>query len=129
LEGQVYIDKVNAYKECQQQDIFIIENELNLNSSINNYFIDRIYKNAPNLVVLKDNNTNIAMNIIKSNSWGDYVIFNPWVEGKKGIKGPDFDDDGYNYMLCIEPANATTSVDVAPGTTWKGSVAMNIEYL
>jgi D-hexose-6-phosphate mutarotase len=44
--------------------------------------------------------------------------------GKKGKRGPDFDDDGYKHMVCIEPANATTPVLLEPDLEWTGFLRM-----
>ena len=42
------------------------------------------------------------------------------LEGKQGERGPDFDDDGYKYMICVEPAVArpSTPVELAIGESW-----------
>ena len=42
------------------------------------------------------------------------------LEGKQGERGPDFDDDGYKYMICVEPAVARPSapVELAIGESW-----------
>ena len=56
------------------------------------------------------------------------VVFNPWKEGKLGPAHPDFDDDGYKYMICVEPAVAKPSepVELATGKTWKGECWISI---
>ena len=42
------------------------------------------------------------------------------LEGKQGVRGPDFDDDGYKCMICVEPAVARPSapVELAIGESW-----------
>ena len=62
-------------------------------------------------------------------SYRDTVVFNPWVEGKRGpTRGPDFDDDGYHYMLCVEPAVARDRgpVALAAGESWAGKQTITI---
>lgn len=45
--------------------------------------------------------------------------------GKKGSRGSDFDDDGYKYMLCVEPANAVHPVRLEEGGRWLGTFKMS----
>ncbi len=56
-------------------------------------YVDRIYKNAPSVVLVVDEGSGYTYEITKSDSFVDYVVFNPWVEGKKGPKHYDFDDE------------------------------------
>lgn len=42
------------------------------------------------------------------------VVWNPWIDKARAM--PDFDDDEYAQMLCLEPANAgAAAVTLAPG--------------
>jgi hypothetical protein len=61
-----------------------------------------------------------AFEVRMSSSWGDFVVFNPGVDGKRGARGPDFDDDGYKFMVCLEPAVVSAPVEVAAGAEWAG---------
>jgi glucose-6-phosphate 1-epimerase len=119
LHEQRFIDKVDKKLEKIQNSI-----ELNIfqeceesNKATPEYFVDRIYENcAVNPLILLQNGVP-SLELAKSTNWRDWVVFNPWKDGKKGAKGPDFDDDGYNYMICIEPTNATTPFSLAPNTS------------
>lgn len=46
----------------------------------------------------------------------DIVVWNPWAEKAKGMA--DFDDDGYNRMLCIEPGLVSAFHSLGPGQTF-----------
>ena len=37
----------------------------------------------------------------------------------------DFDDDGYNAMVCVEPGAVTHRVKLMPGEEWTGSQWMS----
>jgi len=129
LHGQRFIDKVDKKLEKIQQSVdldIIQECEVN-NNGIPEYFVDRIYGNcAVNPLTLVQSGVP-SLALTKSSSWNDWVIFNPWKDGKKGSKGPDFDDDGYIHMICIEPTNALTPVSVAPNNAV--TFAQNIKIL
>ena len=145
MERSAFADKADGMVDKVQETEDLHVNSFTIASS--DYYIDRIYRNdlsdpsvAMRRVVLMDDNdagcgsgssgdacservrngqyqVDISMS---HHAFPDTVVFNPWEEGKKGAKGPDFDDDGYNYMLCIEPAVSTVPRVLAPGETWCG---------
>eukprot|EP00971_Amphidinium_carterae_P153425 3041668-Amphidinium_carterae.1 len=53
-----------------------------------------VYAGAPDTLVLEDRGRAERFSITQTTSHPNTVIFNPWIEGKKGDKGPDYDDDG-----------------------------------
>jgi glucose-6-phosphate 1-epimerase len=133
LINATYIDKVDEFKTKTQgsssiEDDFDVSDEVALVcGTVPGYFIDRIYtENVPPAVVFTDNGTKKRIEIDKSDSWKHWVVFNPWEEGKKGAKGPDFDDDGYNYMLCVEPSVAIAEVVLDPNEHWVGSQILKL---
>eukprot|EP00662_Eupelagonemidae_sp_cell21_P034478 gene34479-19949_t len=89
LRGSRYVDKVDGRKEKQE-----VEPELRVEaaSAASGGFVDRVYHDTPRELVLvnKEARTRYA---ISQAGFADTVVFNPWEEGKKGEKGPDFDDD------------------------------------
>ena len=129
LHGQRFIDKVDKKLEKIQQSVDLnIFQECEIHGAgTPEYFVDRIYENCSvNPLTLIQNGVP-SLELTKSPSWRDWVIFNPWKDGKKGVKGPDFDDDGYIYMICIEPTNAIAPVSLAPNST--AVYAQNIKVL
>jgi len=102
LTGLDYKDKVQNFSQHRQTQDLVVDSE-----------VDRIYLEPPTTVHLLDP---LAARSIAIQAWGntDLVVWNP---GKhKAAEMPDFDDDGYNSMLCIEPANALdNTIFLEPG--------------
>jgi len=122
LQGTEFIDKVDGFKKKKDT-----ANELHVptESVASKGFVDRIYKASPSTVVLQDRGIGTRFTVTHTKSYIDTVVFNPWEEGKKGDKGPDFDDDGYNYMVCIEAAVVNSPACVGPRETWEGMQSIN----
>lgn len=103
LEGQQFIDKLSATKAIQTQTgpiTFSAETEL-------------VYTKAPQTCTLIDPVMQRNIMVSKENSLST-VVWNPWIE--KSIRMPDFGDEEYLNMLCIETANCGfDTVALAPG--------------
>ena len=92
-------------------------------------FVDRIYKHGGGSQLLRVQCGDGPSFNLSQTGFNDTVVFNPWVEGKRGpTRGPDFDDDGYHYMLCVEPAVARDRgpVALAAGESWAGKQTITI---
>ena len=82
---------------------------------------------SPSILKLPANGSQVAdlasgrtFKIVKSDSFQDTVVWNPWKD--KSVKMTDFGDEEYKEMLCIEPAVAGSGpVKLGPGETWVGS--------
>lgn len=46
------------------------------------------------------------------------VVWNPW--DRKARAMPDFGDDEYKHMLCVEAASIEKPITLKPGEEWKG---------
>lgn len=104
LTGLKYHDKVNDNQVTEQKDPILLNGE-----------VDRVYLNTPRRVTLHDQ---ISDRCIAIDTWGNahFVVWNPGESNAKAMG--DFDDDGYEHMVCIEPANAQVSpVSINPGET------------
>ena len=76
---------------------------------------DRIYVNTRSTCVLKDFGLERQITVAKSGS-DSTVVWNPWRD--KAARIPDFGDNEWPRMACIETANAAeNAVTVAPGKT------------
>ena len=77
--------------------------------------IDRVYRNTTGVVNVEDPVLKRTIRIAKSGSTST-VVWNPWIE--KSIKMPDFGNEEYHTMVCVEAANASAAADdrvLAPG--------------
>ncbi|MGD0090354.1 MAG: D-hexose-6-phosphate mutarotase [Planctomycetota bacterium] len=93
LQGVDFIDKMNQGKLTRQT-----EETLNLTAET-----DRVYVDSTQICVVHDPVWNRTLRIAKKNSWAT-VVWNPWIKKAKAM--PDFGDDEWPEMLCIETANA-----------------------
>ena len=102
VTGLTYLDKPQHYKKLQQTSAITINDE-----------VDRVYLAPPMKVDLLDSGRQLTTSI---SSWGNHnlVIWNPGAANAKAMS--DFDDQGFEQMLCIEPANALDqSINIKPG--------------
>ena len=96
LKNTAYIDKVDGgIEKMQTEDVRIGEE------------VDRIYMNTVAVCTLVDEVTNRKVEISKKGSTST-VVWNPWV--KKSIAMPDFGDEEYHTMICVETVNAGKDV-------------------
>ncbi|MBR2509324.1 MAG: D-hexose-6-phosphate mutarotase [Lentisphaeria bacterium] len=98
LGNTAYIDKVDNGAEKMQSGDVRIDQE-----------VDRIYMDTTAACTLVDEVSNRKVEISKSGS-NSTVVWNPWV--KKSIAMPDFGDEEYHTMICVETVNAGKDVIV-----------------
>jgi glucose-6-phosphate 1-epimerase len=102
LDGRAYLDKVDGMKRKTQSGPVTITGET-----------DRVYLDTPEEVTVHDPGAGRRLTVSKEGS-ASTVVWNPWVE--KAKKLPDFGDDEWPRMLCVETANvAENAVTIAPG--------------
>lgn len=89
LDKKPYLDALTYKNELQESDITF------------NQEVDRVYQEVDGVIVLKDKNRDIH---IKNQGSSSVVIWNPWIEKSKRVSA--LREDAYEYMLCIESANA-----------------------
>jgi glucose-6-phosphate 1-epimerase len=73
--------------------------------------VDRIYSDTTTTVEIHDPCFNRTIQIEKSGS-NSTVVWNPWIEKSKAM--PDFGDDEYQQMVCIESGNITPNQITLP---------------
>lgn len=114
LKGLQYIDKVrNAEKFEEDRAEVTIATET-----------DRVYLQAPGTIVLKETGASHDINIHKSDSLPDAVVWNPWVEKTKAVK--DMEDEDYKVMICIETGAIGSPVQLKQNESWTGK--QSIEF-
>ena len=102
VTGLTYLDKLQNYRPQLQSSAITLNGE-----------VDRVYQAPPDCIVLQDRSRHINTSI---RSWGNnnLVIWNPGALKAQAMT--DFDDDGFEQMVCIEPANALKqSITLQPG--------------
>ncbi len=102
LAGTEYISKVEGVRQKQVDELIRFTAET-----------DRVYVNTQSTCVLDDPGLNRKISVSKAGS-DSTVIWNP--HQAKSIAMPDFGDDEWRSMVCIETANALDNiVTVQPG--------------
>jgi glucose-6-phosphate 1-epimerase len=93
LAGLAYIDKTDAMRrKVQESDPLRIAGET-----------DRVYLGARDTCIVEDAAAGRRL-IVKQRGAEATVVWNPWIAKAKAM--PDFGDDEWRRMLCIETANA-----------------------
>lgn len=102
LRGVRYFDKVLNTWSAETAEILRIDSE-----------IDRVYQDTESAVEIHDSALRRVIRVGKSGSMST-VVWNPWVEKSKRM--PDFGDDEYQVMVCVESGNVCeNSITLAPG--------------
>jgi D-hexose-6-phosphate mutarotase len=105
LEGAVYVDKTAAMarKPGEAGPIAITAET------------DRVYPGTTGAVTIEDPGWQRRIVVSKSGS-ATTVVWNPWIAKAKAL--PDFGDDEWTGMVCVETANAgADAVTLAPGAS------------
>lgn len=134
LQGCWFEDKVDGRKRKQQQAEPLA---LVPAAAESGGYVDRVYTHASDRsramrldvgagLDAASAEAGTAYEVQMSASWPDFVVFNPGLDGKRGEKGPDFDDEGYRVMVCLEPAVAAAPVELEPQGEWVGSCLIRI---
>jgi len=113
LDAVQYIDKTDAHLKKLQQGAIEIASET-----------DRVYLDTRASIGLEDPALRRRTSIVKENS-STTVVWNPWA--KKALAMPDFADDGWTQMICIETSNVSDfAVDLAPGQKHKMTAIVRV---
>lgn len=89
LDKKPYLNALTYKNEEQEGDITFNEE------------VDRVYQDVDDEIVLRDKNREIH---IKNQGSSSVVVWNPWIEKTKRMSA--MQENAYEYMLCIESANA-----------------------
>lgn len=100
LEDTDYLDKTEGFARKTQRGPIQISQPT-----------DRIYLDTDAECVIDDPGLGRRIHIGKSHSHTT-VVWNPWISG--AIRLPDFGDDEYRGMVCVETARAAEDVAIVP---------------
>jgi len=116
LKGAQYIDKM-------RQGATFVQDEPALGFTSET---DRVYVNTESTCEIVDPDWNRRIVIAKRGS-SSTVVWNPWVD--KSIAMPDFADDEWPGMLCVESANiGTNAISLKPGERHQMEVAIAVKH-
>jgi D-hexose-6-phosphate mutarotase len=117
LKGVTYLDKVaNSEKKTETEDTIRIMSE-----------VDRVYMNTTGTVEIRDARLGRIISVEKENS-ASTVVWNPWIA--KSQQMPDFGNDEYQSMVCVESGNVNVNkIVLAPGKTSKLKVKLSSRFV
>ncbi|XP_057817053.1 putative glucose-6-phosphate 1-epimerase isoform X2 [Cryptomeria japonica] len=107
LETLDYFDNLNEKKRSTEQaDAITFDDE-----------VDRVYLSTPTKIAIIDHEKKRTYELRKE-GLPDAVVWNPWDKKSKAI--PDFGDEEYKQMVCIEAAAVEHAIVLKPCEEWKG---------
>ena len=117
LKGLSYLDKVASFLEkTEAGGVIRIASE-----------VDRIYLDSTGPVEILDPRFGRRILVAKEGS-ASTVLWNPWIA--KSRQMPDFGDEEYERMICVESGNvASKSISLPPGATSTLTVKLSTETL
>jgi D-hexose-6-phosphate mutarotase len=103
LKGIIYLDTIGgSVEKTETSDALRISSE-----------VDRIYQNTTGTVDILDPRLGRRIRVEKQGSTST-VVWNPWIN--KSRQMPDFGDEEYERMICVESGNvASNSISLPPG--------------
>jgi D-hexose-6-phosphate mutarotase len=117
LKGASYLDKVDNFaRKTEASDAIRIASE-----------VDRTYLDTTGPVEVLDPRLGRKIRVEKQGS-ASTVVWNPWIA--KAQQMPDFGNEEYEQMLCIESGNvASNAIKLAPGAVSTLAVKLTSELL
>ncbi|KAJ9173306.1 hypothetical protein P3X46_016457 [Hevea brasiliensis] len=107
LETLDYLDNLkNRERFTEQGDAITFESE-----------VDKIYVSTPTKIAILDHEKKRTF-VLRKDGLPDAVVWNPW--DKKAKAMPDFGDDEYEHMLCVDATCVEMPITLKPGEEWKG---------
>ena len=117
LKGVNYLDKVASFLEKNETS-----EALRVGSEV-----DRVYQNATGTVEIHDPRVGRRIFVEKRGS-ASTVVWNPWLA--KSTQMPDFGDEEYEHMICVESGNVGSNcISLPPGGSSTLTVKLSSETL
>jgi glucose-6-phosphate 1-epimerase len=117
LKGVSYLDKVAGFaKKMETEEAIRISSE-----------VDRVYLDTTGTVEIRDARLGRVIRVEKENS-ASTVVWNPWIA--KAQQMPDFGNDEYQKMVCVESGNVNANkVVLPPGKSSSMKVTLSSDAL
>jgi D-hexose-6-phosphate mutarotase len=117
LKGVSYLDKVASFaKKVETEEAIWISSE-----------VDRVYLDTSGAVEIRDERLRRVIRVEKENS-ASTVVWNPWIA--KAQQMPDFGNDEYQKMICVESGNVNANkIVLAPGKSSSMKVTLSSRTL
>lgn len=117
LKGVDYLDQpTNFSRHTDTDDVIRVAGE-----------VDRAYLATSHTVEIHDPSLKRTIRVEKEGS-ASTVVWNPWIEKAKAM--PDFGDEEYQQMICVESGNvALDAITLPPGQTSRLKVRINSEAM
>lgn len=107
LETRDYLDNLKDRERFTEQgDAITFESE-----------VDKVYLGTPTKIAILDHERKRTF-VLRKDGLPDAVVWNPWDKKAKAI--PDFGDDEYKHMLCVQAACVEKPITLKPGEEWRG---------
>jgi glucose-6-phosphate 1-epimerase len=114
LEGTDYLDKVAGFARRTQAEAIRFAGET-----------DRVYLDTMAAVEIQDRGHGRRILIAKSGSHST-VVWNPWIDKARAM--PDFGDDEWRDMVCVETANVGDArIRLEPGGSHTMSAVVSVD--
>ncbi|XP_031475306.1 putative glucose-6-phosphate 1-epimerase isoform X2 [Nymphaea colorata] len=79
--------------------------------------VDRIYLSTPSKIATIDHEKKRTF-VLRKDGLPDAVVWNPWDKKAKAL--PDFGDEDYKVMLCVDSAAIENRIVLKPCEEWRG---------
>ncbi|XP_058790367.1 uncharacterized protein LOC131663771 isoform X1 [Phymastichus coffea] len=113
LHGCTFIDKTRDNQIFQEGRDVVTVGE----------WTDRIYQNTQPEHIITNVVSGRKMRVQKYN-FPDTVVWNPWLDKARDI--PDFGDDEFPNMICVESGHVSSPVILLPGTAFEASQILQV---
>ena len=87
---------------------------------------DQVHLDIPGPLTLRDAKDGRKL-IINQTGMQDAVVWNPWIDKARAL--PDFGDEEYQRMVCVETGRIATPVRLDPGQAWAGETTYSGQAL
>ncbi|CAN1237586.1 Putative glucose-6-phosphate 1-epimerase [Linum grandiflorum] len=113
LETLNYLDNLcHREQYTEQGDAITFESEL-----------DRVYLAAPNVVAILDHERKRTY-VVRKEGLPDFAVWNPWEKKSKAM--PNFGDEEYRKMVCVDGAAIEKPITLKPGEEWTGRIQISV---